>query len=239
MRLIDPGCRGMPNDLSSRRHASSAPYARSCVLVVSATRLVRDGLAELLSRDRDPALVRVAGGADDALASVRTGPAAIVLLDAGTPDAATIARRLTPEPAVRGVIAFAVADDVPSRVTLAECGVCGYVSHDGSLAELLAAADAALHGELHCDPTLAAALARRLATMRSERLDRVSALSHRERDIVRLVDEGMSNKEIAQRLHIELATVKNHMHHILHKLGVQRRGEAAAALRRWQSATPA
>ncbi|MBK6489438.1 MAG: response regulator transcription factor [Gemmatimonadetes bacterium] len=229
----------MPNDLPSRRRSLPEASARTFVLVVSATRLVRDGLAELLARDRAAQLVRVAGSGDDAIATVRSGPATIVLLDAATPDAAGIARRLTPEPAVRGVIAFAVADDVPSRVALAECGVCGYVSHDGSLAELLATTDAALHGELHCDPSLAAALARRLASMRSERLDRVSALSHRERDVVRLVDEGMSNKEIAHRLHIELATVKNHMHHILHKLGVQRRGEAAAALRRWRSAASA
>lgn len=229
----------MPNDHLSRRSLLPGASSPACVLVVSATRLVRDGLAELLLRDRAQQLVRVAGSSDDAITTVRGGPAAIVLLDAGTPDAAGIARRLASEPAVRGVIAFAVADDVASRVTLAECGVRGYVSHDGSLAELLAATDAALHDELHCDPTLAAALARRLASMRSERLDRVSALSHRERDIVRLVDDGMSNKEIAHRLHIELATVKNHMHHILHKLGVQRRGEAAAALRRWRSASSA
>ncbi|MCC6772791.1 MAG: response regulator transcription factor [Gemmatimonadaceae bacterium] len=229
----------MPNDLPSRRRPLSDASPRTCVLVVSATRLVRDGLAELLARDRTPQLVCVAAGIDQAIVIVRNDPPALVLLDAATPDARGIARRLTSEPTVRGVIAFAVADDVPSRVALAECGVCGYVSRDGSLAELLATTDAALHGELHCDPALSAALARRLAVMRSERLDRVSALSQRERDIVRLVDEGMSNKEIAHRLHIELATVKNHMHHILNKLGVQRRGEAAAALRRWQSAASA
>ena len=72
--------------------------------------------------------------------------------------------------------------------------------------------------------------------MRAGQAEGVGALSHREREIVQLVDSGMSNKEIASRLHIEMATVKNHMHHILHKLGVQRRGEAAAALRRWKTA---
>jgi two-component system nitrate/nitrite response regulator NarL len=56
-------------------------------------------------------------------------------------------------------------------------------------------------------------------------------LTRREREIVRLIDEGLSNKEIAASLRIQLATVKNHVHHILVKLGVQRRAEAAALIR--------
>jgi DNA-binding NarL/FixJ family response regulator len=60
----------------------------------------------------------------------------------------------------------------------------------------------------------------------------LEALTAREREILRLIDDGCSNKEIAQRLSIEVTTVKNHVHHILEKLGVRRRAEAAAALRR-------
>ena len=57
-------------------------------------------------------------------------------------------------------------------------------------------------------------------------------LTRRQREIVALIDEGLSNKEIAGRLSIELATVKNHVHNILEKLQVSRRGEAAAVVRR-------
>jgi DNA-binding NarL/FixJ family response regulator len=57
-------------------------------------------------------------------------------------------------------------------------------------------------------------------------------LTSRERQILKFVDEGLSNKEIAHRLQIGVSTVKNHVHRILEKLHVSRRGEAAARLRR-------
>ncbi|HEX4934497.1 MAG TPA: response regulator transcription factor [Gemmatimonadaceae bacterium] len=207
------------------------------VLVLSPVRLLRDGLVELLARR--PGSLAPCGVAtlDDALGALADGCSRVVLVDAGMGDAPSLARRLERHPGVRALIAIAVSpDDVASQVTLAECGVRGYVSHEGSMDDLLAATDAALRGELHCPPRVAAALARRLASVRTGQADGVNALSHREREIVQLVDSGMSNKEIASRLHIEMATVKNHMHHILHKLGVQRRGEAAAVLRRWKTA---
>ena len=56
-------------------------------------------------------------------------------------------------------------------------------------------------------------------------------LTRRERQIVGLIDQGLSNKEIASRLCIELPTVKNHVHNILEKLHVRRRGEAVARIR--------
>lgn len=60
----------------------------------------------------------------------------------------------------------------------------------------------------------------------------LATLTSRELEIVSLIELGLSNKEIARRLSIELTTVKNHVHHILRKLGLARRGEAAALLRR-------
>ena len=74
---------------------------------------------------------------------------------------------------------------------------------------------------------------RRLALLARNRPQdgRGRALTRREREILELIDEGLSNKQIAQRLRIELPTVKNHVHHILGKLGVHRRAEAAAVAR--------
>lgn len=207
------------------------------MLVISPVRLLREGVVELLGRRLAGASLHAVATAELALGTLDDGAPRVVLLDAGMGDAPAIARRLERLACVRAVIAIAVSpDDVASQVTLAECGVRGYVSHEGSMDDLMTATEAALRGELHCPPRLAAALARRLANVRAGQAEGVGALSHREREIVQLVDSGMSNKEIARRLHIEMATVKNHMHHILHKLGVQRRGEAAAALRRWKTA---
>lgn len=209
------------------------------VLIISATRLLRDGLAEMLTHAQPDVQVRSAREAESALEALRDCHATVVLIDAGMPEARATARDVSANPCVIGTVAFAASDDVESRVALAECGVQGYVSHDGSVTELLDATRAALRGELFCPPALAAALARRLARVHSTRPEQVDVLSYRERDVVRLIDEGMSNKEIARSLHIEVATVKNHIHHILHKLGVHRRGEAAAAMRRWQTSKAA
>src|SRR5437773_985410 len=80
---------------------------------------------------------------------------------------------------------------------------------------------------------LAASLLRRVATLAAEQapVSAAERLTSREREIVRLIDDGLSNKQIAGELHIELPTVKNHVHNILEKLQVQRRSEAAARVR--------
>jgi DNA-binding NarL/FixJ family response regulator len=74
---------------------------------------------------------------------------------------------------------------------------------------------------------------RRLASLARSwaEADPIEPLTTREREVLELIDEGLSNKQIAQHLSIELPTVKNHVHHILGKLGVHRRTEAAALAR--------
>jgi len=89
-------------------------------------------------------------------------------------------------------------------------------------------------GEFRCSPRVAALLAKRVSAL-SQRLtpdQRHGHLTPRERAIVPLIDEGLSNKGIAARLGIEISTVKNHVHHILEKLHALRRTRAAAQFRR-------
>jgi len=88
-------------------------------------------------------------------------------------------------------------------------------------------------GELLCSPRIAATLFRALHAQGSRPDgDRLAlTLTAREREIAPLIDRGLSNKEIAAQLRIEVATVKNHVHNLLEKLQVASRGEAAARLR--------
>jgi DNA-binding NarL/FixJ family response regulator len=132
------------------------------------------------------------------------------------------------------IIAIAVSDDSSDIVACAEAGMVGYVSRDGSTDEVVAAVHGALRGELHCAPHVAATLFRRLAALApgaAADVDRDAVLTPREREIVALIDQGLSNKTIGGRLRIGTPTVKNHVHHILEKLKVRRRGEAAALVR--------
>jgi DNA-binding NarL/FixJ family response regulator len=131
-----------------------------------------------------------------------------------------------------GLSVWEVEQDI---VACAEAGVHGYVSHDASIDELLAIVESVLGGESFCSPETAA-LARKLSRRHAE-AQYPGALTYREREIGRLIERGLSNKEIAGELSIELATVKNHVHNILEKLHVRRRGEVAAQLRGASSPT--
>ena len=121
-----------------------------------------------------------------------------------------------------------------------EAGVAGYVLPDGSLDDLIIAVESAVRGELYCPPRVSFTLLRRLGALAASLRDDegkathspLRALTGREREILHLVDDGMTNKGIAGRLVIELATVKNHVHNILKKLHVHRRIDASAWYRR-------
>src|SRR5262249_26135221 len=116
----------------------------------------------------------------------------------------------------------------------AEAGIHGYVTRDGSVNDVVVAIQSAVRGEVACSPRVAALLFQRVATL-SEATHGVQArpmLTRRELEIAGLITEGLSNKEIARSLRISSATVKNHVHNVLEKLQIRRRGEAAARLRR-------
>jgi two-component system nitrate/nitrite response regulator NarL len=219
-----------PEEIAQRPH----------VIVVSSVRLFREGLAGLVLRAECSRSVHVARDLPEVVSLVSELTPSLVLVDATDVTSPDTARRLSRTESVIALIAFASSDDLDSRLILAESGVIGYVSRDGSVDDLIGVVDAACRGELVCSPRLAGALAQRLARVAAgdqEVERRAARLTYRERDLVRLVDEGKSNKEIARELNIELATVKNHIHRILSKLGVRRRGEAAALLRRWTMST--
>ena len=203
------------------------------ILIVDDTRLYREGLAQLLGRNDRLSVVGVAGERDDALACVRELDPDIVLLHMGMPDSFEILRAMVATAPRTKVVGLRVAETEDEILACAESGIAGYLPRDGSLDDLLSTVDSVARGEVLCSPRVAATLLRRVATLAVERRPRAVAanLTPREREIVGLIDEGLSNKEIALRLSIEVHTVKNHVHNILEKLKVHRRGEAAARLR--------
>jgi two-component system, NarL family, nitrate/nitrite response regulator NarL len=117
-------------------------------------------------------------------------------------------------------------------LSCAQIGIAGYVTRDGSVEDVVAAIKAAARGDVHCSPRIAGSLFRRIAAMSADRSRRSGsgALTARETQILKLIQEGMSNKMISRTLGIGLATVKNHVHNILLKLGIQRRAEAISLL---------
>lgn len=197
------------------------------VLIISDIRLYRDGLVHVLERDERIGVVG-ARSAHDADATLAASPPDVALLDMAHPTAMSVMRDITSRfPSVK-VVALGVSQQDGDVIACAEAGVAGYVFRDASLEELRATIESAARGELRCSPAMAATLLRRVANLASAQPSAPTNLTRREQEIVDLISEGLSNKQIAARLFIEVPTVKNHIHSILEKLGVRTRAEAAA-----------
>jgi DNA-binding NarL/FixJ family response regulator len=203
------------------------------VAIVAEIRLYREGLAEMLLGEPGLEVVATAAGADDAVPALRKELPDVVLLDMAPPDNAWLVRALAAAVPGTRVVALAVPESEDEVLACAEAGVVGYVTREGSVEDLVAAIESASRGEVLCSPRMAASLFQRVATLALERSPASieSRLTGRELEILDLIDQGLSNKEIARRLTIELSTVKNHVHNILEKLNVSRRAEAAARAR--------
>jgi two-component system nitrate/nitrite response regulator NarL len=205
------------------------------LFVVSGVRLVREGLARSVPARRriDMAVVGCAGFAEAETAIVSDLRPDVILVDLASPEgiaAAETLRSLSPK---SKLVAFSVADTVEDVFACAAAGFAGYVTREASVDELLGAVRAACDGQMTCSPHIAAALFNQLADRLNppKPANGASVLTVRERQVLMLSNEGWSNKEIGRRLQISPATVKNHIHSILQKLKVARRGQAAARLR--------
>ena len=133
-------------------------------------------------------------------------------------------------PAAR-ILALNVPEaDESAVIAWAEAGVSGLLDTDVDVDEVAQAVETTAQGGTVCSPKLAAVLLRRVAREAEDR-PAATSLTARERQIAELIEQGHSNKEIAERLQIGLPTVKNHVHNILTKLKATRRGQAAAMLR--------
>jgi two-component system nitrate/nitrite response regulator NarL len=206
---------------------------RPRLFILSDVRLVPDGL--MLALAQEPT-VSVVGSSDPSESPARIAEFSpdVLLLDVARPS--SLQACLALRQVLQGVkiVAFAVAQVDRDVIACAEAGVSGFVSTRGSAADLVAAVHHAVRHELLCSPRTAALLFSRMAFLSTKQDPAADGdvLTRREHEIVALLEKGLSNKEIARFLRIGHATVKNHVHSVLTKLQVRRRGEAAAKIRR-------
>lgn len=205
------------------------------ILIFSDIRIYREGLAKALHNDGCIVVVGAFAAIRDALEQATDLAPDVVLLDVAKPDALREVKRVNGGFAGAPIVALGVLKHDGDVIACAEAGIAGYVFRDASLEELVATVESAARGELRCSPTVAATILRRVATLaaRQRIIPPVpNRVTRREREILELIELGLSNKQIAARLFIEITTVKNHIHNILEKLRVRTRSEAAATLRR-------
>jgi DNA-binding NarL/FixJ family response regulator len=203
------------------------------IIIVSDARLYREGLALSLARVDRVVVVGVADTVAAVLTCIQEKNPDVALLDFAMPDALALPKAIVAAQIPVKVVAFSVAETEDEICECAEAGIAGYVGRNGSKEDLIAAVENAVRDEVLCSPRVAASLFRRLAAhvQTTRQRPAEAALTSREQDIIALIDRGLSNKEIARQLNISLPTVKNHVHNILEKLQVRRRGAAAALIR--------
>lgn len=202
----------------------------TCVGIVADHSLYRDCLEQVLRSRTDIELVAAAGTTEPLDSLVRE--VAVVLVDHASTAARSTVRHVSVMQDGPSAVVYGVPETEHHIVEYLEAGAAGIVLSCDTVDDLVAAIEGALRNELYCKPRVAGMLAKRLHDVAAERGIDVcgSTLTDRELDIVELLDKGLSNKEIARRLGIRTATVKNHVHSILAKLNVDRRGKAAALM---------
>lgn len=202
------------------------------LLIVADVRLYREGIQASLSNLRQFFVIGAVSTAEEALRLAAGTRPDIVIVDMATRQSLAVVRNIRSGLPDAHVVGFGV-DEVEGEVlACAEAGLAGYVPSDASLDELVRRVESVHRGELLCTPRMAATLFRRLESRDrgGDPQPRAVVLTVREREVLRLVDAGLSNKEIAARLNIEVSTVKNHVHNVLDKLHVTSRMQAAARL---------
>lgn len=200
------------------------------VFVASDVRVYREAIARLISTEDSLKLVGAAATAESA-SRLRDGARPdVVLVDAIQRADLVLAREISSAAGDAYVVAL-VAPEREDLLGWAGAGVSGLLSWEASQEELVESLRRAARGGSPCSPDVAEALLRRVRENPRGDFAFGGSLTEREAQVAELVADGLSNKAIASRLSIELATVKNHVHSILEKLRVHSRGEAAAKLR--------
>ena len=203
------------------------------VLIIHRNRLFREGLAFVLAQQ--PNMIEVGGvaGAGEVLQELERLRPDVILLDFCLPERdglgeARLIRGVLPQ---AKILMIGLPELECDPLACVDAGAAGYLPQEASLESLLNNIQAVAAGEALCSPKVTGLLFSRVAEAGRRRelrqALRLPNLTRRELEIIGLIDEGLSNKEIAVRLGIEVQTVKNHIHNILDKLQLDGRREAA------------
>jgi two-component system, NarL family, nitrate/nitrite response regulator NarL len=211
-----------------RTDASSAVVKRHepvSALVISEICFFREGIVAAL---RDAPEIGAVTSAAHAPQPEENGPAPdVVVIDLATTQSLSViaaVRRAAPD---ARIVALG-ADREEQALACARASVRGFVTRDQSLDELVSTVVEVARGRELCPPSVGVLLLRVMGGTAAPDRGRGNALTARELDVLKLLERGLSNKEIAAALVIEPGTAKNHVQNVLRKLNVHRRGQAAA-----------
>jgi DNA-binding NarL/FixJ family response regulator len=206
------------------------------LILIDDNRLLREGIAAMIHTQPGFKVLAVSADVDEALARVRESKPDVVLLDFGLADHDSLSLTATvhaevPDARVIVMGLMATQEDVADFV---RAGASGFIMKDASFENFFTTIRAVAAGAQVLPPALTRSLFNQIVQRtkasvgnKAHVLESVR-LTNRERQVIDLLGEGLSNKEIAQRLHIAVHTVKSHVHNVLEKLALHSRLEVAA-----------
>jgi DNA-binding NarL/FixJ family response regulator len=203
------------------------------LLLIEDNRLLREGFAAMLKEQPDIS-VAASSGNRDAVAQTKKWKPTVILLDLGlqSQDSLRLLELLRNSARDARVIGMDIVPVGQELVQYVEAGVSGFVLKDATFDDFLGTIRSVARGENVLPHVLTGSLFSQLvdyATRKSRRNPFASVkMTRREREVVELIAEGLSNKEISQRLHLATDTVKSHVHNILEKLSLRTRLEIAS-----------
>ncbi|MFI8849217.1 response regulator [Streptomyces sp. NPDC053499] len=192
--------------------------------------VVRRGVHDLLGDERDITVVGEASTAEQALVRVPALRPQVAVLDVRLPDGdgVSVCRELRSRMPELACLMLTSFDDEEALLDSIMAGASGYVLKQIQGSDLVSAVRTVAAGQSLLDPSATTKLMSRLrGGNQQEEPEVLSGLSDREREILTLIGEGLTNRQIGQRLFLAEKTVKNHISRLLAKLGVERRIQAA------------
>ena len=221
----------------------------SSIFIASDIALYRESIAKVLHQESNTTVVHLVASVDSLFSHLSLQQVDIVLLDMAMPGSQAAINTISSQYNECKIICLSVPEKEDEIIFCAEAGIYGYITRQSSVQELLKAVAMAASGEVYCPEFVAQYIFKRVRQQgtvipiyKNEHHERPKIiqsnvqpvlnrihLTPREKEIALLLQQGLPNKKIAQKLSIELSTVKNHVHNILSKVGAKNRSH------KWQA----
>lgn len=197
------------------------------LLLVDDHEVVRSGLRMLLESEEDVEIVAEAATGEGAISAVADQSPDVVVMDIGLPDMSGIeaARQIIRARPDVAIVALTIHEDEEYFFQMLDAGAAGYVPKRAAPEELLTAVRAAAQGEVYLYPSMAKMLVKDYLSGPDADEDSLNGLTPREREVLELVAEGLTNGEIGLQLSISPNTVARHRENIMGKLNLHSRTE--------------
>jgi DNA-binding NarL/FixJ family response regulator len=225
-------CPKLATHLAVRRKPD--PLKKIKILLLEDNRILRDGIKALVNAQPDLKIVAASEGKHETLREVRSLKAHVVLLDLGlqNENGLEVVKTLSREMPETKVIGMGLIPSQLDIIEIVEAGAAGFILKDASIGDFLETIRSVARGHKVLPPLLTGSLFNhvvQLALRQGKRnLSKGVRMTKREREIIVLIAEGMSNKDIAERLNLSTYTVKSHVHNVMEKLALHSRLQIAA-----------